>query len=108
MGKATYWVVRKNMTQPLKGLRLSGQHCRISASGRILLRGDFHDFDKFSDTIDIDTLIHEGMHVGFPVGPSALALFQHLAPGVIRLNRFTSVLFKCLGVYQQGVSLVSP
>ena len=44
----------------------------------------FNDFEKFFDTLSIQTLMEEAIHTGFPIDKLCFALQQHLAPRVLQ------------------------
>ena len=61
-------------------------------SGRI-----FNDYEKFFDTLDIETLISEAIDSMFPLDALVLALEQHLAPRILQVGGCSS---KAIRVFQ--------
>ena len=49
-----------------------------------------NDVEKYFDALNISVLMREGQATGFPLGPMAYALQQHLAPRVLQANGFSS------------------
>ena len=45
-----------------------------------------NDFEKFFDTLDIETLMVEAVHTDFPLRKLCFALQQHLAPRILQAN----------------------
>ncbi len=49
-----------------------------------------NDYEKFFDTLDVETLLKEAIHTEFPAAELSLALLQHMAPRIIQVAGYSS------------------
>ena len=46
----------------------------------------FHDYGKYFDTLDLQTVFVNAVETNFPFSPLCFALQQHMAPRVLKAN----------------------
>lgn len=68
----------------------------------------FNDFEKYFDTMDLETIINEAFATKFPLGPLAFSLQQHMAPRVLQANGCSSKLININASILAGCKISVP
>ena len=50
----------------------------------------FNDYEKYFDSMDLETLFVEAVMIGFPLAPLVFAMQQHMAPRILTVNGCSS------------------